>query len=130
MQHERGAGGADEQAGVLEQHARGGLGAGGRVHVAHDREQRLDLRALARLAGVRPVGERERERRHGQDDQAEEHHRREIERAHRTQPGREKLNAERGRREGESAAASQGGGTATRRRRALTDRSGRFRWGY
>ena len=66
VQHERRAVGADERARVLEQHAGRRLGAGGRVHVAHDRQQRLDLRALATRAGVRAPGERERGRRHGQ----------------------------------------------------------------
>ena len=65
VQDERGAVGADERAGVLEQHSRRSLGAGRGVHVAHDREQRLDLGALPpspargrgrRARSLRPAG--------------------------------------------------------------------------
>ena len=114
VQHERGAGGPDQRAGVLEQHAGGGLRAGGGMHVAHDREQRLDLRALAPLPEMRAVGERQRAAGQGQDRQAEECEHRNIERPQLARLGLENAHAERGRRQDESARREPGGeGTAT-----------------
>ncbi len=92
VQDERGAGGADQRTGVLEQDACSRLGAGGGVHVAHDRQQRLDLRALAALPSVGAIGQPERAGGHGQKRQAEERESREIERAHRAEPGSKHVN--------------------------------------
>ena len=87
---ERRAGRADEQPRVLEQHARRRLGAGGGVHVAHDREQRLHLGALPRLPHVRAVGQHDRPRRQQQHEQDEERQAGQVEhvqRARSEQPG-------------------------------------------
>ena len=131
VQHERGAGGADQRARVLEQHAGGGLRAGGGVHVAHDREQRLDLRALAPLPQVRAVGEHQRAAGHGQEVRPKSASAGKSSASHRARLGLENAHAERGRREDESACREPGGeGTAAQAATAsLTDHSGRFRWG-
>ena len=131
VQDERRAGRSDEQAGVLEQHPGGGLGAGGRVHVAHDREQRLDLRALARLAHVRPVGEQGGPRGDRQQDQREEQQRRKPSTC--SSPGSPRSNAVTSPIATSARAIASSQGARLRlcaATLALTDRSGRLRWGW
>ena len=121
VQDERGTGRADQRTGMLEQHARSRLGAGGGVHVAHDRQQRLDLRALAALTSVCAIGQpaaRRRARPAASSRRAREPENRALPAGR--APGSSTSTAERDRDDGDGQRREPGGeGTAARGHRAL-----------
>ena len=113
---ERRPGRAHEQARVLEQHPGSRLGTDGSVDVAHDREQRLDLRALPALPHVRAVGQRKCAGGHRQEDRPEEREGRRIDDAEQPRLRREDGQAEPGRHERERECQKPGGEAAASRR--------------